>query len=147
MTTRQGWYLALAVCAFLIPCLISFEGLSPAGHRVFSIFLMAIVLWVSEAIPLHATAALIIFLQILFVSDKAILPHAPGFQPPDYAAFYAALANPVLMLFLGGFFLADGAAKYQLDKNLARILLKPFGTSPHRIMLGLMLSRPCSRCL
>ncbi len=43
------------------------------------------------------------------------------------------------MLFLGGFFLADGAAKFDLDRNLARVLLKPFGTSPRKIMLGLML--------
>ena len=44
----------------------------------------------------------------------------------------------VIMLFLGGFFLADGAAKYELDKNLARVLLKPFGTRPAMILLGLM---------
>jgi sodium-dependent dicarboxylate transporter 2/3/5 len=43
------------------------------------------------------------------------------------------------MLFLGGFFLADCSAKFQLDRNLARTLLRPFGTSPAMITLGLML--------
>lgn len=131
--------LVISVAAFLLPYLVTFEGLSPAGHRVFSIFLMAIALWVTEAIPLHATAALIILLEILTVSDKALIAVPGDFSPPEFGSFYAALAHPVLMLFLGGFFLADGAAKFKLDRNMARILLRPFGTSPNLIMLGLML--------
>ncbi len=132
-------FLLLSVAVLCLPFVHTFEGLSPAGHRILGIFLMAIVLWVSEAIPLHATAVLIIFLEILLVSDKSLLPLPEDFTPPKYASFYHALAHPVLMLFLGGFFLASGAAKFNLDRNLARVLLKPFGTSPAKIMLGLML--------
>lgn len=131
--------LLIAIIVFIIPFVIQFEGLSVAGHRVLSIFLMAIALWISEAIPLHATAALIIILEILFISDKAMLPLPEGFEAPAYKSFYAALASPVLMLFLGGFFLADGAAKFNLDTNLVRVLIKPFGTKPSRVILGLML--------
>lgn len=40
---------------------------------------------------------------------------------------------------MGGFALAIAASKYELDNNLARVLLKPFGTQPKFIMLGLML--------
>ncbi len=122
-----------------LPWVVSFPGLSPAGHRLFGIFLFAIVLWVTEAIPLHATAALIILLEILFLSDKALFALPADFAAPAYATFYHALAHPVLMLFLGGFFLANGAARFKLDRNVARVLLKPFGNSPSRIMLGLML--------
>ncbi|MGA1193687.1 MAG: SLC13 family permease [Kiritimatiellia bacterium] len=131
--------LGLAIFVFLIPFVIEFEGLSLTGHRVLAVFLMAVVLWVTEAIPLHATAALIIFLNILMISDKAMLPLPDDFTPPKYATFFATLANPVLMLFLGGFFLADGASKYKLDRNLAKTLLKPFGEKPANIILGLML--------
>ncbi|MDZ8120067.1 SLC13 family permease [Pontiella agarivorans] len=131
--------LIVAVIAFIIPFVVQFDGLSVAGHRVLSIFLMAIALWISEAIPLHATAALIIILEILFISDKAMLPLPAGFDAPSYKGFYGALASPVLMLFLGGFFLADGAAKFNLDTNLVRVLIKPFGTMPSRVILGLML--------
>ena len=131
--------LTLGVIVFALPYLVEFEGLSVAGHRIFSVFLLAIVLWVTEAIPLHATAALIILLEILLISDKALSSLPAGFEAPAYSTFFAALAHPVLMLFLGGFFLADGAAKFQLDKNMARVLLRPFGDSPQRIMLGLML--------
>jgi sodium-dependent dicarboxylate transporter 2/3/5 len=130
--------LVVGVIVFALPYLVEFEGLSVAGHRIFSVFLLAIVLWVTEAIPLHATAALIILLEILLISDAALSIPA-GFEAPSYTTFFAALAHPVLMLFLGGFFLADGAAKFRLDKNMARVLLRPFGDSPQRIMLGLML--------
>lgn len=46
----------------------------------------------------------------------------------------AAFADPVVMLFLGGFVLAIVAAKYGMDVTMARILLKPFGKN----------LRPCS---
>ncbi len=131
--------LVVAVVFFFIPFFIEFEGLSPMGHRMLSVFLMAIALWITEAIPLHATAALIIFLNILLVSDRAMLPLPDDYKAPGFSTFFFSLANPVLMLFLGGFFLADGAAKYKLDKNLAKTLLKPFGEKPSNIILGLML--------
>ncbi len=129
---------------FLVPLGAQFfgmplPGLSEPGHRIFSVFLLAIVLWVSEAIPLHATATVIILLEILLVSDKALLPIPEGFDAAPYKSYFATLAHPILMLFLGGFFLADGAAKFDLDRNLARVMLKPFGRSPRKIMLGLML--------
>jgi sodium-dependent dicarboxylate transporter 2/3/5 len=130
--------LLVAILAFSIPWIIHFHDLSEAGHRVFAIFLMAVVLWVTEAIPLHATAALIILLNILLASNVALIPLPKEDTAPAYTMYFNSLANPVLMLFLGGFFLADGAAKYGLDKNLARVLLKPFGTRPDRIILGLM---------
>lgn len=131
--------LAAAGIAFLIPLLFDFDGLSSAGHRMFAIFLIAIVLWVTEAIPLYATAVLIIMLEILMVSDQALFSLPDAFTPRAFRDYFAALADPVLMLFLGGFFLAMGASKFRLDKAMARVLLRPFGMRPDRIMLGLML--------
>ncbi|MCP4247780.1 MAG: SLC13/DASS family transporter, partial [bacterium] len=130
--------LALGLFALVFPWFLNLDGLSEPGHRILGVFLMAIVLWVTEAIPLYATAALIIFLQILFISDQALWDLPSGFDPPTSASYFATLAHPVLMLFLGGFFLAEGAARYRLDRNLARILLRPFGDSPRMIVLGLM---------
>lgn len=53
-------------------------------------------------------------------------------------SIFATFADPIIILFLGGFFLADAATKYRLDINLARVLLKPFGTNPKYVLLGLM---------
>lgn len=130
--------LTLAVILFFLPFLFPAEGLTVAGNRMLSIFLMAVALWITEAIPLHATAALIIFLNILLISNRALVPPA-DFDAPAFSRFFSTLASPILMLFLGGFFLADGAAKYKLDRNLAKTLLKPFGTKPSNIILGMML--------
>ena len=52
----------------------------------------------------------------------------------------ATFADPIIILFLGGFFLAAAATKYRLDINLAKVLLKPFGTNPKFVMLGLMVA-------
>ncbi len=135
--------LVLAIACFAIPWLFTFEGLSEPGHRMLAIFLLAVVLWITEAIPLHATAAVIILSSILLVSDHAMLPLPEDFKAPPYSRFFDTLANPVLMLFLGGFFLADGAARFRLDRNLARVLLKPFGEKPAFIILGLMVITAC----
>jgi sodium-dependent dicarboxylate transporter 2/3/5 len=139
LTRLQRAGLVIGAVVFAVPWFVDFADLSPEGHRMLSIFLLAVVLWVTEAIPLHATAAVIIALEIAVVSDQALIGTSSGFDAPGYESFYQSLAHPVLILFLGGFFLADGAAKFALDRNLARVLLRPFGTSPRRIVLGVML--------
>ncbi len=137
--TRGKWMgLAAAVALFAAPWVVHFPGLSVEGHRVFSIFLAAVVLWITEAVPLHATATIIILLEILLISDQGVLSVPEGFTPPSYRLFFGTLAAPVLMLFLGGFFLAHGAAKFALDRNLSRVLLLPLGTSAKTILLGLI---------
>nr|WP_243106830.1 DASS family sodium-coupled anion symporter [Actinomyces lilanjuaniae] len=128
--------LVLAVVVFLAPLLVDVPDLDPVGERMLSVFLLAIVLWVTEAIPLVATAVLVIGLEILLVSDQALL--AVPEDSPEYSSFLEALANPVIILFLGGFLIADGAAKYHLDRNLAAVLIRPFTGSARTTVLGLM---------
>ena len=119
--------LVVAAIAFVVPLLADFDGLSTAGHRMFAIFLVALVLWVVEPIPLYATAVLIIILELLMISDKALVDLPATFEPRAFSGYYAALADPVLMLVMGGFFLAMGASKFKLDRAIGRILLRPFG--------------------
>lgn len=135
---RRALGLVAATAAFLWPFFVELDDLSEAGHRLLAVFGLAVVLWVTEAIPLHATAALIIFGEILLVSDQALVGLPVDYAEPSFATFFGALAHPVLMLFLGGFFLAAGASRYELDRTLARVLLRPFGTSPRAILLGVM---------
>jgi sodium-dependent dicarboxylate transporter 2/3/5 len=136
---RRPIGLSVAGLAFVLPLLVDIADLSESGERVLAVFLMAITLWITEAIPLYATAALVIVLEILLVSDQAVVALPDGLGVPGYRTFFNALAHPVLMLFLGGFFLARGAAKFRLDRALAGVLLRPFGDRPAHIMLGLML--------
>jgi solute carrier family 13 (sodium-dependent dicarboxylate transporter), member 2/3/5 len=135
-TLVQHLGLLLGSIAFVVPLLVEIPGLEPAGHRMLAIFMLAILLWVTEAIPLYATAMLVILLQVLMLSDQALVG---GVGPlPPAASYFAALANPVIILFLGGFLIADGARKFGLDRSLAAVMLRPFAGNARRSMLGLM---------
>jgi solute carrier family 13 (sodium-dependent dicarboxylate transporter), member 2/3/5 len=120
-------------------------GLSTVEQRVIAIFFMAALCWVLEPIPAYATSLLIIVLMLVMISDKGlswlIISHSgePAGTLIPYADLMAVFASPIILLFLGGFFLALAATKYRLDQNLARVLLKPFGTKPSQVMLGIML--------
>ena len=57
----------------------------------------------------------------------------------NYKDIMAAFADPVIMLFLGGFVLAFAATKVGLDVQLAKVMLKPFGTNPKTVLLGILL--------
>ncbi|MDO5673247.1 MAG: DASS family sodium-coupled anion symporter [Actinomycetaceae bacterium] len=127
----------MALAGFLVPFFVDIPGLDEPGQRMLSIFMAAVALWISEAIPLVATAVLVIFAEVLLISDQALLPVTD--QAAKASEFYASLANPVIILFLGGFMIADGAEKYHLDKALAATLLRPFLGSPRLTLMGLMM--------
>jgi sodium-dependent dicarboxylate transporter 2/3/5 len=118
-------------------------GMTLVEQRVAAIFFLAALFWILEPIPVYATSILVIVLELAMISDSAFLPlrrTAPerlGELLP-YQDILAVFASPIIMLFLGGFFLAIAATKYQLDLNLARIMLRPFGQSPPRVLFGLM---------
>jgi len=119
------------------------NGLTLVEQRVIAIFVMAALCWVLEPIPIYATSVLIIALELLIISDKGLW-FTKQASPElghliSYKTIMATFASPIIMLFLGGFFLAMAATKYRLDINLARVLLKPFGRNPKYVMLGLML--------
>jgi solute carrier family 13 (sodium-dependent dicarboxylate transporter), member 2/3/5 len=135
-TRLQRAGLLTGAVVFLAPLVLDVPGLDPAGERMLAIFLLAIVLWVTEAIPLVATAVLVILLQVLMLSEQAILPG--GEEVLTATSVYAALADPVIVLFLGGFLIADGAAKFGLDRNLAAVLMRPFAGDARRTVFGLM---------
>ncbi|HAS6347593.1 TPA: DASS family sodium-coupled anion symporter [Vibrio vulnificus] len=122
-----------------------FEVMTIVQQRVIAIFLLAALCWVFEPIPIYATSVVIIVLELLLVSDKGLYlfrlnEGSESFgQLLSYSEIMATFASPIIMLFLGGFFLAMAATKYRLDVNLARVLLKPFGQDPKFVMLGLML--------
>jgi solute carrier family 13 (sodium-dependent dicarboxylate transporter), member 2/3/5 len=135
-TLVQRLGILLGVSAFIVALLVEIPGLEPAGQRMLAIFVLAILLWVTEAIPLYATAVLVILLEVLMLSDQALIGGA-GVLPPA-ASYFAALANPVIILFLGGFLIADGAHKFGLDRNLAAVMLRPFAGNARTSVLGLM---------
>lgn len=139
MSLTKRVCLVVGILAFLFPLLVDIPNLPEAGERMLAIFLLAIVFWITEPIPLVATAVLVIFLEVLMISSGSIFEIGGGFEALPPADYFAALANPVIILFLGGFMIAEGAEKYRLDRNIASVLLKPFAGSIRKTVLGLMI--------
>ena len=72
-----------------------------------------------------------------------IVTHCFGQQPMVLRARYKSImhcfADPIIMLFIGGFILAIAATKSGLDVLLARVMLRPFGTQSRYVLLGFIL--------
>jgi solute carrier family 13 (sodium-dependent dicarboxylate transporter), member 2/3/5 len=128
--------LGVGVAGFLAIVVVGIPGLDAPGERMLAIFVLAIVLWITEAIPLVATAVLVILLQVLLLSEQALLPLPDA--PLQARELFATLADPVIVLFLGGFMIALGAGRFDLDRNLAAVLLRPFLGDARRTVLGVM---------
>ena len=144
----------LVVCVFtfflaLVPT--SFYGLNPetglpiftlTQQRVIAIFVFTAMMWILEVIPTWTTSVVAIVSILLTTSNKGL-----GFlmakenlgELTNYKSIMAAFADPVIMLFLGGFVLAFAATKVGLDVQLAKVMLKPFGTNPKKVLLGVLL--------
>ena len=136
--------IVLLVTIFLWAVPTSFfgiEGLTPVQQRVIAIFAFAALMWIFEIIPNWTTSLVVITLTLLTVSNKGLgFMCKPEFgQLVDYKQLMAAFADPVVMLFMGGFVLAIVAEEYGLDVTMARFLLKPFGTNPKTVLLGFLI--------
>ncbi len=143
----------LAIAALFVPYealgLVGENTLNPVEIRVIAIFVMAALFWILQPFPIWSTSVLVIVLMILTCSNSSLLPFRvesfmrDGVEVPvkmmTFKSIMATFADPIIMLFLGGFFLAAAATKYNMDKNLARVLLKPFGKNPKYVLLGLMM--------
>lgn len=133
--------LILAMPSELIPL----PDLTLVQHRIIAIFVLAALLWIFEPVPVFATSILIITLEVVMVSDQGLnfFTHSNNATPLGelltYHSIFASFSSPIIILFMGGFALAIAASKFDLDTNLARVLLKPFGCQVHYVMLGLML--------
>ncbi|MBO4231001.1 MAG: SLC13/DASS family transporter [Bacteroidales bacterium] len=136
--------IVLLVTLFLWCVPVSFYGiadLTVTQQRVIALFAFAALMWICEIIPNWTTSLLVIVISLLTLSDKGL-----GFlcdqrfgQLVSYKTIMASFADPVVMLFLGGFVLAIMAEKYGLDVTMGRALLSIFGTRPKIVLLGFLI--------
>ena len=136
--------IVLVITIFLWAVPTSFFGidaLTPVQQRVIALFVFAALMWMFEIVPNWTTSLLVIVLSLLTVSDKGLsfLCKPEYGTLVNYKSLMSAFADPVIMLFLGGFVLAIMASKYGLDVTLARVLLKPFGKKPKMVLLGFLI--------
>lgn len=137
--------LSIFISCVIISCIALYFSLhsdhfTRESAYMFSIFILACLLWVTESLPLFATALLIVGLEILLISNPgswAGLGMETG-SSPDFTYFLDPLSDPIIFLFLGGFILAKAAVKRGVDMALASYVIKLFGTHPKRVLLGMM---------
>ena len=146
--------LLFAIAVFLFFWFVprSFFGIAENGtpilsiieQRTVAIFALAALMWMFEVLPTWATSVTIIVLLLFTISDSSPLFMITEGDTTNlgtlvsYKALLAAFADPTIMLFLGGFILAIAATKVGLDVQLAKVLLKPFGTKPKFVLLGFL---------
>ena len=135
-------FITLIVWNLPITC-FGIDGLTVVQRRVIAIFVMAVLLWLTEAIPAWATSIVIIFILLFCVSDSAFnfLQGTEGEYGEllDYQGVMSCFADPTIILFLGGFVLAIAATKSGLDVMMAKTLIAPFGKKSENVLLGFLL--------
>jgi solute carrier family 13 (sodium-dependent dicarboxylate transporter), member 2/3/5 len=102
-------------------------GVPPAAHAVAGLAAWMAVWWLTAVVPLAVTALLPLALLPLITPlgiDRAARPYA----------------DPIIFLFLGGFFLAAATERWTLHRRLALAVIGAIGTEPRRLVLGLMLA-------
>ena len=124
-----NWILGIIVG--LVVYLIPLSGINEAAHRCLAIFVWAIFMWVSEALPLFVTALAILFFESLLLKPVLNVPLEKFFSP-----FFSS----TIALFMGGLVLADTLQKYHIDEMLAHRLLKRAGKNPASLLLMMILT-------
>ena len=117
------------------------DALTVVQQRVIALFVFAALMWIFEIIPNWTTSLLVIVISLLTVSDKGLgfLCNPKFGQLVGFKSIMASFADPVVMLFMGGFVLAIVAEKYGLDVTMGRGLLSIFGTKPKIVLLGFLI--------
>lgn len=103
------------------------ETMEPAAWRTATVAAWMAIWWITEAIPIAATALL----------PLALFPLL-GVQPIEDAA--APYANPVIFLFMGGFIMAGALQRWGLHRRIALSIVHALGTRPANVIAGFMIA-------
>lgn len=100
-------------------------GLAVEARRLLATSLLMALWWITEAIPMPATA----LLPMVLFPFLGILP---------MSAVTVNYSDEIIYLFLGGFFIAMAMQRWNLHKRLALQIIRVIGASPRRLVLGFM---------
>lgn len=108
---------------------------SVSQMRVLALALLMAIWWITEAIPVSATALapalLLPFLKVCNYRYSVFPGYFPAFE--QYSHY-------LIFLFLGGFVIAAAMRKWGLDKRISLTILSIFGTRPSNVLLGFMVA-------
>jgi solute carrier family 13 (sodium-dependent dicarboxylate transporter), member 2/3/5 len=102
-------------------------GMSAAAWGTAAVGILMAIWWISEAIPIPATALV----------PLALFPPLGVATVEEAAAPYA---NPIIFLFLGGFLIAQAMQRWGLHRRMALGVIRAVGTKPVPLIGGFMLA-------
>ena len=118
----------LGPLSFLLILFIGpFEGLSQQGQAVLGATFWIAIWWITECVPIAATALLPI---VLF-------PLSGGME---LSTTTAAFGHKYVFLYLGGFLIAIGIEKWNLHKRIAINIISFIGSDVRKVILGFMIA-------
>jgi sodium-dependent dicarboxylate transporter 2/3/5 len=104
--TRRARSFALAAAIAALVYAFPLPGLPEEGRRLAAVMALVATLWVTEVLPLAATA-------ILGPAIAVLVGVAP------VKAAFGALANPIVVLFIGSFLIARALEKHRMSERIA----------------------------
>lgn len=126
--TKRILFLLLGPVSFLAFQLIGKpESMSDPAFQVLAATTWIAIWWITEAIPIAATALLPI---VLFPLTGAL----------DLATTTSSFGHKYIFLYLGGFLIAIAIEKYDLHRRIALNIVRVIGSNLVRIILGFMVA-------
>ena len=108
-------------------------SLTPEAHRFAGVFLLTVIWWVTEPIPIAATG----LLSVVLAAFVGVFPHDfPVEQIPR--VLFAPFASPSVFFLIGSLFIGCAMMRHGLDKRIAISILSArwAGRSPTTILFG-----------
>ena len=128
MKTTKRIGLLLGPIIFIIIRLFFYpEGLSNNANGILASTVWIAIWWITEAIPIAATALLPI---VLFPLTGSL----------DIGSTTASFGHKFVFLYLGGFIIAIAIEKWNLHKRIALNIINIIGSNIQKIILGFMLA-------
>jgi len=123
---ERRWLLVALLVGAILFFIPPPEGLSEEGKRALIMTLMAVILFVTEPVPLPSVALMIIVGQVLFL----------GRATADVAE---SLMSDSVLFIMGSLMLAVAIVKQKLDKRLAYLIVSMTGPKTLNIAVGIAL--------